>query len=175
MSTPNCTSTMLWGWAWRATARLQHWHERIQEWRWFQLNALIGCTHGSLVSVKSILQVWWLRDKAAANDRQRNVWQWGLLQVSAWHDSSYIHSKDFLLDHDLCVKFSPYPCSHSKSDWTSSYMSGCGWPICVGILKFVTCSCSLQEDAASFLYCPTGFLSGRGEGWGGGGIACKLV
>ena len=59
-------------------------------------------------------EVWYESDdrvtRQAASDRQQDV-RW--LQVSAWHDSSYIAGIP-LLTHGLTVKLSPCQCSHSS-------------------------------------------------------------
>ena len=51
--------------------------------------------------------------RQAVSDRQQNVQWQGLLQVSSWHDRSYIAGIP-LLAHGLTVKLSPCPCSHNS-------------------------------------------------------------
>ena len=63
------------------------------------------------------------------------------LQVRCWHDRSYIP----LLPHDLTVKLSPCPCSHSS---LAGWMAACLWAF---QMKFVTHSGSPQNDSASYL------------------------
>ena len=70
--------------------------------------------------------------RQAASDRQQNVRWWGLFQVSAWHDHSYIAGIP-LLTHGLTVKVSPCPCSHSSpAEWIASCQhvrsTICGYP-----------------------------------------------
>ena len=61
-----------------------------------------------------LIKLWYDRmTRQAASDGEQNVWWWGLLQVSAWHDRSYIAGIP-LLARGLTMKLSPCPCSHNS-------------------------------------------------------------
>ena len=91
MSTPPCTSAKPWEQAWRATARLQCRCEREWEQRLLKLNIYVG----NLLSDKSMLWVWWWRDKAGCEWQAKKKYSgeaWPLIHsrgspASSWFES----------------------------------------------------------------------------------------
>ena len=133
------TSAKPWKRAWRATARLQGRRETDWERRLFKLNALAIRTATHFLNHGTSLTI-------ARQGRLRvTVGQQGVrwLQVSSWHDRSYIAWIP-LLPHDLTVKLSPCPCSRSS---LAGRMAACLWAF---QMKFVTRSGSPQDDSPSY-------------------------
>ena len=116
MSKLMCTSDKLWEWGWRATARLQGWREREWEWRLFKLNALIGSTHGNLLS-----EPWHESDDRVTVGQQGVRW----LQVTPGMTAHTYIAWIPLLAYGLTLKLSPCPCSHScLAGWIAACLCG---------------------------------------------------